>query len=264
MNETCLQVWGRLAMAVVVVLGLAACTNAAGGPGAPPPEPVPELAPEEAAAARALADLVEGALETSIRAFAAPPGAGQVGFEDVADITALFDPTVEPPDREGCAPMVDAAADGDGDGYPAAKTTLPIDCRLELPSFLFALVGSVELLDGDDTDPASGFESKLEYRLTITDDGETQSGSGEREVRVRRVADGSRYEVDYQDRTALGDSSMGIEARLTYTGTLEGTFESATLAIADGTFVLPTPAGDEVTVRTTGLEYDNGELREWF
>ena len=270
------SMWVRLAVAVAVWLVLAACTNVTSPP---PEEPAPE--PKEAAAAAAVAEQAEGVLLTSLRALSMPSAAAQAeGIEALAGFIALVDPAAEQPSIEGCAPMLSEGADGDGDGYPAVQTTLAIDCRFDLP--VFRLAGSLVLLDEDDMDPASGFESELDYRLTVTADGETLTAVGERDVRVSLMEDGSGYDLEYEGRDLLINPYLEYEARLTYTGTLEGAFESGTLAIGGGTLAFastpvdctaladaereaceeqaqanPGPPGEvQLAVQTSGLAYD--------
>ena len=97
------------------------------------------------------------------------------------------------------------------------------------------LRGSLVLEDENDLDPGSGFESELDYRLTVTAEGETLTAGGARAVQVRVKEDGSGYDLEYEGRDLLINPYLEYEARLTYTGTLEGTFESDTLAIGGGT-----------------------------
>ena len=221
----------RLAVAVAVWLVLAACTNVT----SPPPEaPAPD--PEEAAAAAAVAEQAEGVLLTSLRALSMPAAAAQAeGIEALADFTVLVDPAATPPSVEGCAPMLSEGADGDGDGYPAVETTLRIDCRLDVP-FVFQLTGTLVLEDEDDMDLDSGFDAYLVYRLMLTAEGATLTAVGTRDVQVMEA--GSGYDLAYAGTDTLIYSYLAYEARLTYTGTLEGAFERGTLAIGDGSTVL--------------------------
>ena len=174
--------------------------------------------------------------------------------------------------------MLGEGADGDGDGYPAEKTSLLIECRIDVP-FVFELTGSLVLRDEDDTDPASGFDAALNYRLTMTVEGTTLSSVGERAVQVREMESGSRYEVVYESRDTLDAAYLEFEAGLSYTGTLTGRFASGTLAIAAGTIVLvstpvdcttladaerekcmaednPGPSETQLTVQSAELAYD--------
>ena len=271
------SMWVRLAVAVAVWLVLAACTNVTSPP---PEEPAPE--PKEAAAAAAVAEQAEGVLLTSLRALSMPSAAAQAeGIEALAGFIALVDPAAEQPSIEGCAPMLSEGADGDGDGYPAVRTTLRIDCRFDVP-LVFRLAGSLVLEDENDLDPGSGFESELDYRLTVTAEGETLTAGGARAVQVRVKEDGSGYDLEYEGRDLLINPYLEYEARLTYTGTLEGTFESDTLAIGGGTLAFastpvdctaladaereaceeqaqanPGPPGEvQLAVQTSGLAYD--------
>ena len=257
-------VWCCLAVAVVVGLGLAACENATGTPKPEQPktmEPAPGLAPEQAAAVLALSDQVEDVLESSLNAFMGPPTPQQEGLEAL-EVLAALDPEAVQPSVEGCAPMPEGA-DIDEDGYPAMKETLTINCSFALPPFMFELTGDLVLLDGDDTDPASGFESMLNYRLTMTDEDGTVTATGKRDLQVSKAADGNGYALAYAGRDVI-DGLWDI--KLTYTGTLKGTFASGMLAIDSGTFVLaPTPVagqdqlapgGASLTVQAARLDYD--------
>ena len=136
--------------------------------------------------------------------------------------------------------MLAEGADGDGDGYPAEKTTLLIDCRIEIDLevlFEFQLEGSLVLLDEDDMDSASGFESKLEYEVWVTIDEETLMVGGTRDMRARVMEDGSGYAVAYEGEEVLNDPQQEFQSRLKYTGTVKGTFESGMLAIGGGRIV---------------------------
>ena len=230
------RMWVRLAVVAAAWLGMAGCTNATSAP-------VPD--PEEAAAAAALSEQVEGVLVSSLRALSRPSAAAQVeGLEALAGFIALVDPTAAPPSIEGCAPMLSEGADGDGDGYPAVETTLAIDCSFDFPMFVFRLAGSLVLLDEDDLDPESGFDAELEYELTMTAEGETVTSVGTRAVHVSLMEDGSGYDLEYDGTDVLSASHQALEARLTYTGTLEGTFEVGTLAIGGGTIAFASPPVD--------------------
>lgn len=256
-------VWCCLAVAVVVGLGLAACEAATGTPKPEQPktmEPAPGLDPEQAAAVLALSDRIEDVLELSLNALMGPT-AQQEGLEALEVLTAL-DPEAVQPSIEGCAPMPEGA-DIDEDGYPAMKETLTINCSFALPPFMFELTGDLVLLDGDDTDPVSGFESMLNYRLTMTDEDGTVTATGERDLQVSKAADGNRYALVYAGRDVI-DGLWDI--RLTYTGTLKGTFASGMLAIKGGTFVLApapvagqdqlAPPGASWSVQAARLDYD--------
>lgn len=278
------RVWGHLAVAVVVGLGLAACESATGTPEPKPapekPEPKPmELTAEEAATALALAEQVEGVLAAALSTLSRPSAAAQVeGLEALAEFVALLDPMGEQPGVEGCAPML-TGADEDGDGYPAVEETLMIACRIEVP-FVFELTGELTLGDEDDTDPESGFYiyTRLDYRLTVTADGTTTAAVGERRVRVR-AASGGGYAVAYEGGDTLDAAYLAFEARLSYRGTLAGTFASGTLAIDEGMLVLastpvdctalagaereacmaqdnPGPSEMQLSVQSARLDYD--------
>ena len=282
MREVLSQPWVRLAVAVATVwLVLAGCTNVT----SPPPEaPEPERPdPEEAAAAAALSEQAEGVLVASIEALSMPSAAAQVeGIEVLAEFISVLDPDAAPPSIEGCTSMLGEGADGDGDGYPAVRTTLPIDCGFDIP-FVFRLVGSLVLLDEDDLDPESGFDSTLEYRLAVTSEDNMLTASGIRTVQVSGMEDGSGYALEYEGTDVLKDSGLALEfeAELTYTGTLAGAFEAGTLVIGGGTLTFastpvdctaladaeretceeqtqenPGSSGVGLAVQTTRLDYD--------
>ena len=144
------------------------------------------------------------------------------------------------------------------------KETLTINCSFALPPFMFELTGALVLMDGDDTDPASGFESMLNYRLTMTDEDSTVTVAGERDLQVSKAADGSGYALAYAGRDAIDDGLWDV--RLAYTGSLKGTFTSGMLAIDGGTFEIvsppvagqdqPAPPGSGLTVQAARLDYD--------
>ena len=280
MREDLSRPWMRLAVAVAAVwLVLAGCTGATS---ATPDEQEPEKPdPEEVAAAAALSEQVEGGLVTSIQALSMPSATAQAeAIGTVADFTALVDPTAGPPSTEECAPpMLSEGADGDGDGYPAVRTTLRIDCSFDFPMFVFRLAGSLVLLDENDLNPESGFESELDYRLTVTTEGKTLTADGVRIVGA--MQDGSGYDLTYEGRDRVIDSYLVFQIRLAYRGTLAGTFKAGTLAIGGGTLTFTsTPVNCAVladakreaceeqvqenpgssgtlTVKTTGLNYDD-------
>jgi hypothetical protein len=254
-----------MAVIAAVGLGLAACGTAAN---------IPEGSlSREAAANLAASRFVDDQLVSSIRVLgnplAAPPSAASEAS-----------PGVEAPDLSGCAPMLEGA-DSDADGYPAVEETLAIDCDL-----LFLHVGGTLVLwDENDQDPTSGFRSELDFRITITVGDETRPfTSGTQAVEVEARERGG-YGLSYSSAFTLPPMTeeepfLESETRLTYAGTLEGSFEAGTLAIDEGTFSFATVpvdcsklAGDEqqacqaqapehgaapppYTVTSTGIVFD--------
>jgi hypothetical protein len=216
-----------------------------------------EPKPLEPAAVLAIAGQADEVLSSSLNSLMGPTVL-PAGLEALELLTGL-DPDGAPPSIEGCAPMPEGV-DMDGDGYPALQETLTIDC-----SFLvFELTGTLVLMDGDDTDPASGFHSTLNYRLTITDEGGPMTQVGERGMQVRKAAAGSGYDLMY----AGIDVIEGVlEVRMAYTGSLQGTFASGMLAIAGGSFELAPPPvagqrqpalpGSSLKVQAARLDYDS-------
>lgn len=255
---------GMAVMIAAVGLGLAACGTAAN---------IPEGSlSREAAATLAASPFVDEAFASSIRVLGNPLAATPAAASEAA-------PGVEAPDLSGCVPML-AGADSDADGYPAVEETLSIDCGL-----IFDVDGTLVLWDENDQDPMSGFRSELDLRITITVGDETRLfTSGTQAVAVEARADGG-YGLSYSSTLTLPPMTeeepfLEFETRLTYAGTLEGSFEAGTLAIDKGTFSLATVpvdcsklAGDEqqacraqapehgaapppYTVTSTGIVFD--------
>ena len=198
----------------------------------------------EIAADLAASRFVDDQLVSSIRVLGNPLAATPSAASEAS-------PGVEAPDLSGCLPMLQGA-DSDADGYPAVEETLSIDCDLFLH-----VGGTLVLWDEDDHDPMSGFRSELDFRITITVGDETRPfTSGTQAVEVEARADGA-YGLSYRSTLTLPPMTeeepfLESESRLTYAGTLEGSFEAGTLAIDEGTFSLaPVPvdcsklAGDE-------------------
>ena len=258
------RAWFGMAVVAVLGLGLAACGTAAS---------IPEGSlSREVAADLAASRLVDEALASSIRVLGKPLAASPVAESEAS-------PGVEAPDLSGCLPMLEGA-DRDADGYPAVEETLTIDCDL-----FFHVGGTLVLADKDDQDPLSGFRSRLDFRVTLTDGGETHPlASGTRTVDVE-ARENAAYALSYgstitQPSMAEAEPFLAFESRLTYAGTLEGSFEGGTLAIDEGTFSLaPVPvdcsklAGEEqqaclarapehagppppLAVSTTGVVFD--------
>ena len=154
-------------------------------------KPAPGLAPEQAAAVLALADQVEDVLESSLNAFMGPPTPQQEGLEAL-EVLAALDPETVQPSVEGCAPMPEGADIDEEDGYPAMKETLTINCSFALPPFIFELTGGPGCCwTGTTRIRRGGFESMLNYRLTMTDEDGTVTATGKRDLQVSKVADGT-------------------------------------------------------------------------
>ena len=233
------RVWYATAVVAAVGLGLAACGTAANIPD--------EHLTRAGAADLAASRLVDQQLISSLRVLGEPRALTLVAASEAS-------PGTDAPDLAGCLPALEGA-DGDADGYPAARETLSIDCGL------FVHVGGTLLLwDEDDQDPLSGFRSELDFRITLTAGDETHLlTSGTQTVDVAAREDGA-YALSYGSTInvppmAEEEPFLGFESRLTYAGTLEsveGSFAAGTLAIDDGMFSLaPVPvdcsklAGDE-------------------
>ena len=230
------RAWIGMAVMAAVGLGLAACGTAAN---------IPEAAlSREVAADLAASRLVDDAVVSSIRMLGKPLGAPPAAASEAS-------PGMEAPDLSGCLPML-AGADSDADGYPAVEETLSIACGL-----IFDVDGTLVLWDENDQDPTSGFRSELDFRWTFTVGDEAHVlASGTQTVDVKAREDGA-YGLSYSSTLTLPSMTeeepfLEFETRLTYAGTLEGSFEAGTLAIGEGTFSLaPVPvdcsklAGDE-------------------
>ena len=255
-----------------VALALAACP----GPAGKPPQAPGVLAREVAGVA--MSGQVDQTLAVSVRALARPPVQAQLeGLAILAGLFALADPNAPPLDLASCVPMLDADADADEDGYPRVKTTQSIDCQLAA----IRVDGMLELLDENDMDPASGFNSELEYGVTLGVEGQTLlSATGDLALWVSSMGDGAGYDVYYRGDLAETVESGKHESRLLYSGTLSGSFATGSLAL-DGSIgfassavdctSLPeseraacqeqmpegdAPADVQLALSSTGLEYD--------
>lgn len=230
------RVWYAMAVVGAVGLGLAACGTAANIPD--------EHLTRAGAADLAASQLVDEQLISSLRVLGDPRALTPVAASETA-------PGAEAPDLAGCLPALEGA-DGDADGYPAVQETLSIDCGL-----FFHVAGTLLLWDEDDQDPLSGFRSELDFRITVSAGDETHLfTSGTQAVDVAAGESGA-YALSYSSTIsvpamAAEEPFLGFDSRLTYAGTLEGSFEAGTLAIDEGTFSLaPVPvdcselAGDE-------------------
>ena len=206
-------------MAAAAGLGLAACAQAAKIPEGP--------LSREVAAGLAASGFVDDEIVSSIRTVGEPLGAPPSAANEASPGGGALD-------LAGCLPML-AGADSDADGYPSVEETLPIDCDL----FIFHIGGTLVLLDKNDEDPTSGFRSQLDFRMMVTAEDEAHLfAAGKRVMDVDAMATGA-YGLSYNGGFASptpGEPFSEAEVRLTYVGTLQGTFEGGTLAIDDGTF----------------------------
>ena len=157
------RAWRWVAVASALGLGLAACGQAARPSMEAPPgsEPEPPLS-RDIATGLVGSKQVDEALASSLRSLGDPLG-GLV-------ISPIAGPQgVEEANIDSCAPMVDAGADSDADGYPAERTTLDLDCELLVVHF----GGTLVLEDKDDMDADSGFRSELTLEISLNIENET-------------------------------------------------------------------------------------------
>lgn len=251
------RVWFRLPAGAAVGLGLAACGSAAN---MPEPETDRGLLSREVAIVLAHSQQVDQELASSIQRLGTP-----FGSSPVVDSEAL--PGLEPPSLEGCM-LALSGADLDQDGYPGERETLAIDCEVPFSH----LKGTVVLEDKDDMDAASGFISNLDFTMALAFEGETiPLGDVESAIDVTATAGGAGYELAYRSLISFlvpdGSGLPALESALAYTGTLGGSFESGTMAIA-GTYSFVFHPVDRsadmgsglssgpLTVSSTAIEFD--------
>ena len=204
---------------------------------------------------------VDTVLVSSIRALGNPLAQSQIeGLALFAATLALADDLdAEPPSIEGCVPMLSDGADGDGDGYPGMETTLTMDCEL----FGFRLEGTLVLMDEDDMDPASGFNSEMDLQMTLTAEGETlASFVGDHDLQVTAMEAGIGYGLSYSGGIVQGSDYLELDTRLTYDGTLEGSFDSGRMTIAQGTISFVFTPVDCSTVAAADRETCRAEVPE--
>ena len=215
------------------------------------PEPEPDLGlhlSRDVAASFAASMQVDGALTSSLRSLGDPLGGLQVGtVEGPSDI--------EKPDLAGCVSMLDAGADSDGDGYPAEETTLDLDCEL----LVLHLGGTLVLEDKDDMDRDSGFRSEVDFRISlVVENQKVEFVVGKQAMDVDAIDGGAGYVVSQSGeiKVPIEEPFLEGEVRLTYAGTLEGSFRSGTLTIdaGDGTFTFAT-----IPIDCSKLAGDEGE-----
>ena len=216
-------------MVAVLGLGLGACQQAAKPSG---PSPMSDLTRDVAAGIAALKQ-VDDALASSLRTLGDPLGGLQVG--KVEEL-----PAEEGPSLARCVPMLDAGTDSDADGYPAKVTTLDLDCEL----LILHLGGTLVLEDKDDMDGESGFRSDVDFQMTLTfEDRKLELGVGKQALDVDKKENGGGYGLSYSGEIKIPMTDgpfLETEVRLTYAGTLEGSFGSGTLTVdaGDGTLSL--------------------------
>ena len=85
-------------------------------------------------------------------------------------------------------------------------------------------------------DAASGFDSEMDLQMTLTAEGEAlASFVGDHDLQVTAMEAGTGYGLSYSGRIVQGSDYLELDTRLTYDGTLEGSFDSGTMTIAQGT-----------------------------
>ena len=239
-------------MGAVLGFGLAACGTAANTPAT---ESDPDPLSREVAAAQQ----IDTVLGFSINALGNPLAESQV--EGLTAFAAIFafadDPDAEPPSIEGCVPMLSDGSDSDGDGYPGKETTLTIGCEL----FGFRLEGTLKLMDEDDMDAASGFNSDMDLQMALTADGETlASFAVDHDLQVTATEDGTGYGRSYSGGFVQAGEYLELGTRLTYDGTLDGSFDNGTMAIAQGTTSFASTPVDCSTVAASDHEACQAEV----
>ena len=245
------RAWYWTGVAAALGLGLAACQQAAKPALEPEPGPEPDLElhlSRDVAAGFVASMQVDDALTSSLRSLGDPLGGLQVGpVEGSSDI--------ERPDLAGCVPMLDAGTDSDGDGYPAGETTLDLDCEL----LVLHLGGTLVLEDKDDMDRDGGFRSEVDFRISLVVENQTvEFVVGNHAMVVDAIDGGAGYAVSQSGtiKIPIEEPFLEGEVRLSYVGTLEGSFRSGTLTIdaGAGTFTFAT-----VPVDCSKLAGDEGE-----
>ena len=282
------RAWHVLGVGALCV-GLVACVRLPSKPAMPaepvtPAEPtcltVPTVTtapttsddPDQAA----LADSVEAPLRAMILAltdpivFVAPQGSllpaevsGNVADFEVCD----FDSTGD-------------ATDSDDDNYSVAET---ISFDYAILSFITVAVGgtgSLELMDKDDMDAASGVEAQAVSTVSMSVDGQKVFGVGSIVSLDVSLDDGAAdYDVDFRGTAGIMEPFIRIAIRNQYDVTLTGSFRAGTMNGVGSVTTTTEPAdcatveeglredcrlavqtlesGDvEFDVRTTDLQYD--------
>ena len=250
--------------------GLVACSRMASKPAMPEPM-VPVV----------VASQIEQSLSIMVRALSDP----EILVAPQTDVL-LGETDAEAPPMVGC-PMestgVGDATDSDGDNYPV-EDTRTFDCEI----FFFSGAGRLELMDKDDTDPASGVKAKASSTYGLSDiEGLTDAeGPGlsittglSLDVSQSNAAADYEYDIVYQGSVGITIPPRQTDAVGRYDVMLTGTFQTGTLGVQGG-FMFSTKPIDcgaleetlqedcrqeaaevesgeiQLTVSTSGLEYD--------
>jgi hypothetical protein len=250
--------------------GLVACSRMASKPEMPEPM-VPVV----------VASQIEQSLSVMVRALSDP----EILVAPRTDVL-LGETDAEAPPMVGC-PMestgVGDATDSDGDNYPVDDTRT-FDCEL-----LFVRGdGRLDLMDKDDTDPASGVkaEASATYGLVSLEGLTDADGPGlsvttgvSLDVTQSDAAAAHQYDIVYTGSVGITIPPRQTDAVGRYDVMLTGTFQTGTLGVQGG-FMFSTKPIDcgaleetlqeecrqqaaevesveiQLTVRTSGLEYD--------
>lgn len=232
------RAWHRIAVACAAGLVLAACQQAArpAQQAEPRPEPEPPLS-RDVATGLAGSMQVDDALAASLRSLGDP-----LGGLDLPPVPGPQGMELEEVNIDACAPMPDAGADSDADGYPAEPTTFALDCEI----LVVHLGGTLVLEDKDDMDPDSGFRSELALEISLNIQNENAAfGAVQYALDVDESESGAGYTVFQSGELTLlvpEEPFLEGKVRLAYAATLDGSFQSGTLTIAagDGTFSFAT------------------------
>ena len=220
-----------LLLGVVALCGaLVACSRAAGKPAMPPPE-TPTLPVE---VARDIATNVETSLRVMLLALTnptilvAPPADAGTGADALA----------------GCDPeLTGDATDADGDNYPVDQTRT-FDCAL----LVARLAATLELMDKDDADPASGVTAKAETETSIGAEGQGFSFATDVSLDVTRSDGAADYEVASRGEAGVVAPFSRTDYVGTYDATLTGTFAVGTVGLNHGGITFSITLADCETV----------------
>ena len=124
--------------------------------------------------------------------------------------------------------------DGDGDNYPVGETRT-FDCDLVFPTGMVTL----ELMDKDDADPASGVKAEVDTSYGFGDQG--FSITSEVSLDASRSDGAADYAIEYTG--SVGFATPFVETELTgrYDATLAGTFAAGTAGVLGGFTFTTTP-----------------------
>ena len=192
----------------------------------------------------------------------------------------LGETDAEAPAIQGC-PLESTGAgdatDSDGDNYPV-EDTRTFDCEI----FFFSGVGRLELMDKDDTDPASGVKAKASSTSGLSDaegPGLSITTGLSLDASQSDAAADYEYDIVYQESVGITIPPSQTDLVGTYGAMLTGTFQTGTLGVQGG-FMFSTKPVDcgalvetlqeecrqeaaevesfeiQLTVSTSGLEYD--------